>query len=246
MHESVIRQETELVFFLSETGIRDVNEDAFKICEEGIRKVYLVADGCGGHANGNVASGIAVEYIASKLETHSSEVTEDVIMHILESCNDEILLKQQQYGGMRTTIAGFVYASGSSFAFNIGDTRVYQIRDGSVVFRTEDHSVPFVLYKAGIIEEEEISMHEDRNKLLQAMGESGDLKPNIYKLDWMPEDLFLIATDGLWAKLHPVDFMECVPQKAGQWMGMIRERMIEYADTEQDNYTGLLIGDISE
>ena len=233
------------VLSIHEKGKRETNEDSCYSHVDGHIGVYLVADGCGGHASGQEASDYAVKYLADHLFHRAFEASEDSISIILRDCNKMILQNQKDHGSMRTTIVGLIRKDSDTYAFNVGDCRLYQIRAGKVIFQTEDHSVPYVLYKAGIISEDEINTHEDRNKLLQALGAKEDLKSRIYRLDPQGEDLFLLASDGFWEYLRKPDFAECTPDKAGRWLKSIETRIINADDPEQDNYTALLIGDIN-
>ncbi len=234
-----------MIYTIYEIGKRDINEDSYRVLENVRIKVYLVADGCGGHASGDVASKLAVDFISKAFAENNTDISVDSIGEVLESCNKAIIYKQKEYGSMRTTIVGLIQRDKDVYAFNIGDSRLYQIREGQVVFKTEDHAVPFVLYKAGIITEEEINTHEDRNKLLQALGIKEDLKYKVYKLDALPGDLFLLATDGFWEHMYTNDFIECNDDNAERWIMDVKQKIIEKNDPEQDNYTALLIGGIN-
>lgn len=233
-----------MVYSLYETGKREINEDSYQVFEEGTLRIYLVADGCGGHASGDVASRMAVDTLVENLK--SMNPSKDSIKTSLIKCNEVIMNLQKKYGAMKTTIVGLVRYNNTCIAFNVGDSRLYQIRDGEVIFNTEDHAVPYVLYKAGIIDKSEINTHEDRNKLLEALGARLNFKINIYELKPESSDIFVLATDGLWEHIQDSDFKGCTSEKAENWLQDIEKKIIDEDDPEQDNYTALLIGGFNE
>ena len=233
-----------MVHALYKIGKRDINEDSYQVYEEGNLGIYLVADGCGGHASGDVASRMAVDILVEHLK--GNDLSEDSIKTSLIECNEAIMDSQKKYGSMKTTIVGLVRSKSNCIAFNVGDSRLYQIRDGEVIFNTEDHAVPYVLYKAGIIEKSEINTHEDRNKLLEALGARPSFKINTYEVKPEPMDIFVLATDGLWEHIQESDFKECTLEKAKDWLQNIENKVTDEDDPEQDNYTALLIGGLDE
>lgn len=227
-----------------EKGKRERNEDSYRVLEQGAEKIYLVADGCGGYSAGDVASQMAVDYLAEYFM--HNPCNEDTIKAAVKNCNDLINKEQSRYGAMKTTIVGLIKNGDTVFAFNVGDSRLYQIRNGNVIFNTEDHAIPYVLYKAGIIDRKEINTHEDRNKILEALGAKTTIKINIYKLEVKKEDIFFLASDGCWEHIYDEDFSGCKKGYENEWIEAIRDIITKDDDEEQDNYTGLLIGDIDE
>lgn len=223
---------------ISEIGSRETNEDAFWFCEES-PAIYLVADGCGGYQHGEVASEFVIEYLSSLLQ--EEPLSEDYIKNCILRANVSLLEKQKACAGMKTTIVGLVFDKERAWAFNVGDSRLFQIRDGKCIFNTEDHSVPYLLYKAGIIEKDEINTHEDRNKLLEALGNKDKIKVNVYEIDKNKDDLFLLASDGFWENISEDDFLSLSRQNMEEWLETIKVKIIDKNDCEQDNYTALVV-----
>ncbi|GFI46901.1 serine/threonine phosphatase stp [Lachnospiraceae bacterium] len=229
---------------ISKKGSREINEDFFGISEGGARKIYIVADGCGGHVSGKDASKLATDILMDLL-LHCDESAE-AVRNAVSTCNLHIIEKQKVCGGMRTTIAGLAKLGGKFYAFNVGDSRLYQVRDGTIIFQTEDHSVPYILYKAKIIERNEINTHEDRNKLLEALGNKDKVKINVYELGVSCDDVFVIATDGFWEHFYDEDFKDCVRDHEEAWLSEKAQTISMANNLGQDNYTAVVVGGIYE
>lgn len=126
-------------FVIFEKGSREINEDSFAVFEGEDRKIYIVADGCGGHAAGEIASKLATDILMGQLL--DCDGSAEAIHDAVNLCNLHIIEKQKDRAGMRTTVVGLFKLNDKFFAFNVGDSRLYQIRDGNVIFQTEDHLV---------------------------------------------------------------------------------------------------------
>lgn len=231
-------------FVISEIGSRELNEDSFCISESESRKIYIVADGCGGHAAGEIASKLAVEILLELFLNCDNSM--DSIRNAIRICNARIIEKQKEFAGMRTTVVGLLKLNNKFFAFNVGDSRLYQVREGKIVFNTDDHSVPYLLYKADLIERNEINTHEDRNKLLEVLGNKDEIKINVYELDIESEDVFVLATDGFWEHFYDKDFEDCVRNHEGVWLYDKKHAICMTNDPQQDNYTAIIVGGIYE
>ena len=231
-----------MIYSFSDKGDRDKNEDSFCANTSGDKSIYIVADGCGGHGCGEIASRFVTEKLSEILL--NKEATEDSIRQAIEKCNSLLIDRQMEHKGMRTTIVGLYKSKKLVFAFNVGDSRLFQIREGKVIFETEDHSVPYLLFKAGIIKKEEIKSHEDRNKLLEASENKDKLKINVYKIDAQKKDVFLLASDGFWEFLSEADLLECSISNADNWLNERIDYIKNSNCEDKDNYTALLLGDL--
>jgi PPM family protein phosphatase len=178
--------------------VRDHNEDS--ILAE--RTIFVVADGMGGHAAGEVASRIATETLAelAGLEPRRSE---DIVA-ALSLANRRILESAAQHPeqtGMGTTATGLtvVSAGGSDHwaVFNIGDSRVYRAIAGRLNLVTVDHSEVRELIDAGLISEEEAAYHPLRNVVTRSLGTEAPPTPDIWVFPPHPGERFVICSDGL-------------------------------------------------
>ena len=183
----------------TDTGrVRRNNEDSLLAD----RSVFVVADGMGGHAAGEVASGIATATLAD-LVTLEGRRAEDVVA-ALHRANRRILesaAEHPEQSGMGTTVAGLavVTADGSDHwaVFNIGDSRVYHCIDGRLTLVTVDHSEVRELVDAGLITEEEAARHPLRNVVTRSLGTETAPRPDIWVLPPHAGERFVICSDGL-------------------------------------------------
>lgn len=183
----------------TDTGrVRDHNEDS-ALAEGGI---FVVADGMGGHAAGEVASGIAVEAMR-ELVTHRELTAEDVSRQLVVA-NQRILDAVEgnpEQRGMGTTATGLalVSAGGSDHwaVFNVGDSRVYRWIDGGLSQVTVDHSEVQELVDAGVITAEEARVHPARNVVTRSLGTDYAYQSDVWVLPPYAGERFIICSDGL-------------------------------------------------
>jgi protein phosphatase len=166
------------------------------------RTVFLVADGMGGHAAGEVASGIVAGAIRELADRPQLRV-EDIVSQ-LELAQERILasaVKHPEQKGMGTTAAGLalVSAGGSQrwAVFNVGDSRVYHYVDGALTLLTVDHSAVRELLDAGAITEAEVARHPQRNMITRWLGSGPMEGPDIWVFPPRPGERFLLCSDGL-------------------------------------------------
>ncbi|MFN4258235.1 MAG: PP2C family protein-serine/threonine phosphatase [Gemmataceae bacterium] len=187
---------------------RENNEDSIEFKQFPDLSVYLVADGMGGQAAGEIASKRAVDVIPRELRRHlqanvSHEDAKTVIRKAVVQANEEIIAMgalDRDLKNMGTTVVLAVWRKGSSMMYvtGVGDSRVYLIRDGQIEQLTVDHSLAQALVEAKTISEEEAREHRFRNVLWKYLGskEVGD-GPEVKVIQLQDGDRFLLCTDGL-------------------------------------------------
>lgn len=183
----------------TDTGrVRAHNEDS-ALAEGG---VFVVADGMGGHAAGEVASGIVVETMR-ELVTREDLTGEDVTRQ-LALANERILAEVRSHPeqrGMGTTATGLVLVSagGSDHwaIFNVGDSRVYRSIDGVLSQVTVDHSEVQELVDAGVITAAEARVHPARNVVTRSLGTEYAHHADAWVLPPYPGERFVLCSDGL-------------------------------------------------
>jgi serine/threonine protein phosphatase PrpC len=202
--------------------VRDHNEDS--VLAEG--SVFVVADGMGGHAAGEVASAIVTNTLAGLVDRQRLR-SEDVVA-ALQQANGRILRSvahHPEQAGMGTTAAGLavVSAGGSDHwaVFNVGDSRVYRYLDGQLTLVTVDHSEVRELVDAGLITEEEAARHPLRNVVTRSLGTETMPTPDLWVFPPVPGERFVICSDGLSNELGPEDIRRTVarfddPQEAAE------------------------------
>lgn len=164
--------------------------------------LFLVADGVGGHAGGDVASAIATKRIAEADQVYASTAdAEFALQSALIAANQllaETVFEHSELTGMGTTVSGIVRVGGQVVMAHIGDSRVYLFREGELSQISSDHTFVQRLVDSGRITPEEAAVHPRRSVLMRVLGDV-DAAPEIdtLTLDTRPGDRWLICSDGL-------------------------------------------------
>ncbi len=192
--------------------VRDHNEDNFLV-DKGLN-LFVVADGMGGHAAGEVASSIAVnqmrdvvrqnkDLLDSYKEGSRIASTRDVLSlleHAVQKACVEIhdlANRETEKRGMGTTLSCLLVIGNKGFIAHVGDSRVYLLRGGRVVQLTEDHSLVNELIKRGKLAASEAESSPYKNAVTRAVGVYESVEVDTMDFDVLPGDLFLLASDGL-------------------------------------------------
>ena len=189
--------------------IRPQNEDHNLIIQQADQYplALIIADGMGGHRHGEVASLLAVEYVAKQMrllfdtkEKLTSEAVGNLLGDILEKANIKVYLNSlidADREGMGTTLTVAVLIPGTVILAHVGDCRAYLLRDSVMVRLTEDHTLVQELINTGSISPDESEHHPRRNVLTRALGVQDLVKPDINISDLMTGDRLLLCSDGL-------------------------------------------------
>ncbi len=191
---------------VSEIGGRQKNEDALYPPIEYVnanQRLFIVCDGVGGAEKGEVASALACEsiqmYFSSFLDGDPTPAFINKAIQYTETRFDEYKAQHPDAQGMATTLTLlYVGVSGVVLA-HVGDSRIYQFRNGKPVYQTADHSLVYSLYQLGKISEDEMHDHPQRNVILRAIqGSERPIEAEVVMLkDIQAGDCFLLCTDGL-------------------------------------------------
>jgi protein phosphatase len=180
--------------------VRTNNEDTFLTLSEA--SLFAVCDGLGGHAAGEIASGIARETLVEKIGENSRDPAQTLTAAI-EEANRRILSDQQtnpERIGMGTTLSALWVPSENGdqgWIGHIGDSRIYRLRSEKIDQITEDHSPIFRLYKEGSLGKEELRYHPQKNLIERSLGLSTVVNADVFSIQIEPGDLYLLCTDGL-------------------------------------------------
>ncbi|HWA96461.1 MAG TPA: Stp1/IreP family PP2C-type Ser/Thr phosphatase [Terracidiphilus sp.] len=188
---------------------RPSNEDAFGYSvEDG---VFLVCDGMGGAAAGEVASSLAVDEILKQLDHTNGHgklspprAAEQAIMAANDSIYDRAQ-RNRKLSGMGTTMVALVTRDRHAWLLNIGDSRGYRLRKGNLEQITLDHSLVEEQVRLGRMSRAEALRSPLRNVITRALGTQNRVTPDIFEMDAEPGDLFLLCTDGLTRELSDRD-----------------------------------------
>lgn len=183
---------------------RPSNEDAFGFSvEDG---VYVVCDGMGGAAAGEIASSIAVDEMLNQLCTpRGSGVTmPEFAEKAVCAANDAIFTRAQRnprLSGMGTTLVALVSEERRVWVLNVGDSRAYRLRDGRLEQLTLDHSLVEEQVRVGRMSKAEALRSPLRNVITRALGTQICVTPDCFEFEVQPGDVFLLCSDGLTREL---------------------------------------------
>jgi PPM family protein phosphatase len=185
---------------------RPSNEDAYGLSNE--HGAYLVCDGMGGAAAGEIASALAVEEAMRVLMERLSDDSASLRMAAEEAvfvANDAIYSRAQRnprLSGMGTTLVGLLVRERRAWVLNIGDSRCYRLRGRSLQQLTDDHSLVEEQVRQGRMTHTEALRSPLRNVITRALGTQTSVTPDIVELETEPGDLFMLCSDGLTRELN--------------------------------------------
>lgn len=188
----------------SRQGGRAENQDSCAWGDTPFGFLVTVCDGMGGGPSGKLASMIAVtkilEYV-KEAETDGAN-RKTVLTEAIFSANDAILAEEEadpSKKGMGTTVTALLINDDSAIVAHVGDSRVYQFRRKAKCFRTDDQSLVFEQVRNGELKnEEEARLSPDSNIILQALGISKNVKPEVVERAYEKGDRFMLCSDGIW------------------------------------------------
>ncbi len=234
---------------------RQHNEDAFLV--ETSAKLFLVADGMGGHAAGEIASRIAVDSI-SEFILHTKEDdgtwphaydehykrSTNRLMAAVRMANTRVLeamRKDARLRGMGTTVVACLADNDVMSFAHVGDSRAYLIRDNNLNRITNDHSWVFEQVQAGMLTEAEAEKHPLRNVITRALGGALQVNPDASEIQTKPGDVFLLCSDGLTGMVPEEEILRIVTQTED--LEDACQKLIDAANERGglDNVTAILV-----
>jgi serine/threonine protein phosphatase PrpC len=235
---------------------RQHNEDAFLVEDDA--KLFLVADGMGGHAAGEIASRIAVDSINEFIvhtkeddgtwphayDEHFSRST-NRLMAALRMANNRVLeamRKDARLRGMGTTVVACMVDEGTISVAHVGDSRAYLIRGGKLSRITNDHSWVFEQVQAGMLTEAEAEKHPLRNVITRALGGALQVVPDASEVEAQAGDVLLLCSDGLTGMVPESEILRLVSASERDLEGACRQ-LIDAANERGglDNITAVLV-----
>lgn len=188
-------------FAESRIGGRSENQDSYGSSETPYGFVVTVCDGMGGGPGGKTASTIAVnEIITGIKEGNSDDTATNIVIKAVRRANLAIIEKGQEnpaLKGMGSTCTVLLISKDSAIVAHVGDSRVYQLRGKTKIFRTFDHSMVFDLVKQKVITEEQARLSAQANVITRALGIKPDMEVDVIELPYQDGDRFLLTTDGI-------------------------------------------------
>jgi serine/threonine protein phosphatase PrpC len=250
-----------LAFGLSDVGKkRERNEDNYLICPD--LSLFVVADGMGGHAGGEMASSLTVKAAAQIVQDHRDILDPNAVYDdVLESSPVAKLLSDALRGachevydrsqrdsslhGMGTTATALVLHNQSAFIAHVGDSRAYLIRHDQILQLSEDHSLVNEQLKAGLITSEQARNSRFRNIITRSIGFENDVDVDMIALEVRPRDTFLLCTDGLTTLLADQEIRDILTEN---YLHDVPQLLIDLANHRggDDNITVIAVYVVSD
>ncbi len=236
--------------------MRDHNEDNYLIDKK--LALFVVADGMGGHAAGEVASALAVRIIDEELKQHAEKIEEESqrqtrvgskeLLALLEQAVQKACARIHEEAkadaskrGMGTTLSLLLIAGSHGFIAHVGDSRIYLLRDTRIQQVTEDHTVYNELIKRGKLTRDQIEKVAQKNAITRAVGVYERVEVDTLTIEVLPGDQFLLASDGLHGYIaHTAELEPYFEEEDGQ---QAANGLIELANRKggKDNITAVLV-----
>jgi PPM family protein phosphatase len=234
--------------------LRDHNEDNFLVDKK--LSLFVVADGMGGHAAGEVASALAVRIIHEELKKDGEAIAAAAddsrgsrsILGLLEVAVQKACARIHEEAradsskrGMGTTLSALIIAGSHGFIAHVGDSRIYLLRDGHIQQVTEDHTVFNELIKRGKLTRDQIEKVAQKNAITRAVGVYERVEVDTLFIEVLPGDQFLLASDGLHGYIaHTAELEPYFEDEDGD---AAARGLIELANKKggKDNITAVLV-----
>lgn len=181
---------------------RSMNQDFFYCNENAVgsfRNLFIVADGMGGHKAGDHASKLCVESMVDSVGKSSHKTPVTIFEEAVDIANNKIYSAAKEnveFEGMGTTMVACTLFGETMYVANIGDSRLYLLRDG-ISQITDDHSLVEELVKQGNITESEARVHPQKNIITRALGTDGQVNADFFEVMVQKGDIVLLCSDGL-------------------------------------------------
>ena len=231
--------------------IRNRNEDALAWNEP--IHLAVLADGMGGHNAGDVASDMALEIIEDNLcerlpklaRPNSGSQRIALILSVIEEANTQIFQTAQsnaEMSGMGATLALTLFHQDKVIVAHIGDSRVYRLRKHRIKSLTHDHSLVNQLVAQGTMTKEEAKTSRYKNVITRALGHKDRVEPEIRMLKTMPQDIYLLCSDGLYDMISERDIHKIVTRHSKNLRAAARHLIAKANENGgKDNVTAILV-----
>jgi len=230
---------------------RKTNQDSFYMGLE--KKLFVVADGMGGHNGGDIASQMAVKVLPEYLYQNITMDPNLLLAASIKESNRSI----KNYGethpelvGMGTTIVSFLFRGQNIYIGNVGDSRAYLINNKKIYQLTRDHSLVQEKLNYGVYTREQAALDPQKNVLVRTVGFEDDVEVDVFVYKVIKNDIFICCSDGLHGKVSDEDILFLInkfipdPATATQESAdNVIRALIDQANENggQDNITAILV-----
>lgn len=244
---------------LSDVGkTRQLNEDSLfavdltrsKLSVNHPVAIMVVADGMGGHAAGEVASGMIVDFIAQKAAAELGSAAglaggrdwQEWLKQVVLATNQALLEQRQQMGtDMGSTLVMAVMDGCKAYLAHVGDSRIYLVNADGAKPLTNDHSLVGKLVSSGMITPAEVRTHPQRNIVLRTMGDKAQLEVETSVHTLKPGDRLLLCSDGLWEMVEETELQKIVMSAASPQEACVRAVDAANAHGGEDNISVIIL-----
>ncbi len=197
------------IYQASRQGGRKNNQDRVAYSYSRDTLLMVVADGMGGHLHGEIAAQISVDTLTNEFQKMAKPALEDPrgfladVMARAHYAINDYAVENELLEIPHTTCVAAVIQNDTAYWAHVGDSRLYFLREGEPILRTEDHTAVAQMVREGIISEEEAGTHPDRNKVANCLG--GYMVPQVECSTPIPisdADIMLLCTDGIWGSIN--------------------------------------------
>ena len=225
--------------------VRSGNEDSYLMLSD--KGIFVVADGMGGHAAGEVASEMAVRIIAREVgalrgvdDTEASRRLQSAIVAANEAIYERTLAEHDKRG-MGTTATVLVLMRGRYLIGQVGDSRAYLLRNGEFLQVTKDHSYVQEQVDAGLLTPDQARVHPYSNVITRCVGAGSEVLPDIYFGALRGGDIILLASDGLTGMLEDDQLVRILRSEGGPEVWV--DKMVTEANYRGglDNITAIVV-----
>jgi serine/threonine protein phosphatase PrpC len=181
--------------------------------------LFIVADGMGGHAAGEVASEIAVDTVSNVYYQDDSDDVAYSLLHAIKRANALIHQRAAENmlrSGMGTTCVAAVLRGNMAYIANIGDSRAYIVRGGQVKQVSQDHSWVAEQVRAGLLTEDQARTHAQRNVITRCLGTQADVEIDVFPEQIEDKDALVLCSDGLSGLVSDDEIRRIVDQSGPQ------------------------------
>ncbi len=205
--------------------------------------LYVVADGMGGHAAGQIASELAIKRLIAEYYDGGADDAAQALLDGFLVANDHVRAVAQTIpsrAGMGTTLTALALIQDQAIVCHVGDSRAYLVRDGAISQVSEEHSWVAEQVRSGAMSPAEAEASPYRNVITQCIGPLDDLSPDIQAVQSRSGDRWLLCSDGLTGHVTDPEILEVI---AGQPPSEACRRLVELACARggRDNVTVLIV-----
>jgi serine/threonine protein phosphatase PrpC len=198
--------------------VRSQNEDAHYVAhrvesetesESASCYLFAVADGLGGHPGGAIASRMALKSVKDEFLKWHGGSADRLVSRALQHANQEVFIAAQSehelFNNMQTTLTVVALERNSLAIGHVGDCRLYRVRNGAIELLTRDHTMANDMLKLHMISQEQAQQHPGRHQLTRSVGGEPFLHIDVIREQILPDDTYLLCSDGLWSELKHED-----------------------------------------